>query len=90
MQKDIDRIYLLYLWRLVAPEVKGPYENDKQRLRTARRIRKREGDCHGLYRLTLVDDDQLGIRPVVKSFEPGELVRKDFLSAIRRRASATP
>ena len=76
MHREIDRLYLLHLWKNVEPKVTGPYDDDQQRVRAARRIRQKEGDGLAptpLFRLTLEDDDHLGIRPVVQSFGGGEL-----------------
>ena len=55
-KSTIPKLWLIIVWDDVSAEVMGPYKNAETRLRAARKLRRDEGDGHGLYRLDVQAD----------------------------------
>lgn len=62
-------LYLVYIYGDVDPTLLGPYSTTGKRNAAARRLRKKDGDQHGIYQLNL--DKGLGGLPSISAFSGG-------------------
>lgn len=50
------KYYVLMVWYDTDPGLFGPFADEESRDQKAKRIRKKEGDRHGYFRMNITDD----------------------------------
>lgn len=65
----MNKLYLVFVWEDVEPEIQGPYADEDERDAAAGLFRAEEGDEHGIYRLDVNAQGE----PSIDSFGGGEM-----------------